>query len=203
MFEKLIRKIFGKSREVGEFLGRAVTHDAVMTFRMGAGFAGDVNRTNPSFVEPVLIDAAAPPTAYGQGVLIDPTTQGVRPLVAGDQALTSIYGITVRPFPQQAATAPQQFGGTGALGTTVAPPTSGAMDVLRSGYIMVSVVGATVKNGTVYIWTAASSGSHIQGGFEGVNPGGSGMALSSGAGSTTAYNGSPDANGIVELMFNI
>src|ERR1022692_1518366 len=80
------------------------TRDIAITFRMAAGYAGAVNRTHPVSIEPCLIDYSSPPLYYGQGVVIDPTTQGVRPLVAGDSGLTDVYGITVRPFPLQQTT---------------------------------------------------------------------------------------------------
>lgn len=195
MFEKFLRSIFRTRETAGVFVGRAKTRDIAITYRMQAGFQGDVNRTHPASIEPCLIDASAPPTAYGQGVLVDPTTQGVRPLVAGDQALTAIYGVTVRPYPLQAGST-TNFGAT-VIGPAT-PPVTGPMDILRSGYIMVPVVGSPVKGGAVYIWTAASSGSHVQGGFEAVSPAGNGMQVVG-----SYFNGGPDANGICELEFNV
>jgi len=176
---------------------------AAFTFRAGAGFPGNVTRQENSIIEPALIDAAAPPLLYGVPVVIDPTTQGVRPLVAGDSGLTNFYGILVRAFPtSQASTT--NFGNT-PLGTNPAPPTSGPCDVLVSGYINVQVpVGSALalKNGAVFVWVAATSGVHIQGGFETAANGGNTIAIG-GAGVTTHYNGGQDANGIIELVFNI
>lgn len=168
-------------------------------YRMGAGFVGDVNRTHPASVEPALIDASAPPTAFGQPVVVDPTTQGVRPLVAGDSGLDAIYGIVVRDFPIQQPTATQQFA-QASFGTGT-PPTSGAASILRSGYIMVqSNVGSTpLKGGRVFIWVAATSGNHIQGQFESAASSGNTIELDE----KSYFNGSPDANGVVELGFNI
>src|SRR5262249_5668758 len=91
---KLINSVFHR-RAPGVVRGRARTRDygsTAIAYRMQAGFPGDVNRMHPASIEPCLIDASAPPTAYGQAVLVDGTTQGVRPLVAGDQALTDVYG---------------------------------------------------------------------------------------------------------------
>jgi hypothetical protein len=174
---------------------RLKTRDAAFSYRMGAGFPGDVNRTHPASIEPVLIDAAAPPTLYGQPTLIDPTTQGVRPFAAGDTAVTDAYGMTVRPYPTQQESA-TNYGATG-LGTGT-PPASGIMDVLRMGYIMAKVNGSTVKGGTVYVWCAASTGSHVQGGLEATASAGNTAALS-----RVTFNGVPDANGFVEVAFNI
>ena len=57
-----------------------------------------------------------------------------------------------------------------------------------------------VKGGAVFVWCAATSGSHIQGGFESVASGGNTAALD-----TTRYqfNGPADANGNVEVCINI
>ena len=170
---------------------------AAFTFRAGAGFPGAISRQENSSIEPVLIDASAPPLLYGVPVVIDPTTQGIRPIVAGDSALTTIFGILVRPFPTSQFSV-SNFGNT-PLGGAGVPPTSGPADVLTRGYIIVSVVGATKKDSLVDIWFAASSGSHVQGGFEGVHTGGSSLSLPL----NTYFNGVPDANGLVELAFNI
>jgi len=179
---------------------RAKTRDVAFSFRMGAGFAGDVNRTHRNVIEPTLIDAAAPPTLYGQGVLVDSVTQGVRPLTATDTGTpVSIYGITVRPFPAQQSSGSNY--GAAALGAAT-PPVSGAIDILRSGYIMVNLPfgGTPVKGSPVYIRIAATSGNHIQGAFEAAaDTLGTNTVLVTGA----TFNGSPDANGNVEIAFNI
>lgn len=170
-------------------------------FRMGAGFPGDVNRGHPASIEPTLIDASAPPTSYGQAVLVDSTTEGVRPFAAGDTAITVIWGVTVRPFPMQASTG-TAYGGA-AFGAATPPP-SGAIDVLRSGYIMGTALpagaSAVVKGGAVFVWCAASTGAHVQGGFESSASGGNTAALD-----VTRYqfNGPADANGNVEICCNI
>lgn len=209
MFERLFKKLFSTPRRAvalrGRYVGRAKTMDDAFKFRMGAGFPGDVNRVHPFSVEPVLIDVNAPPTAYGQPVVVDATTQGVRPLVAGDSGLDAIYGVTVRPFPLQAPSSPNNFGGTqtagGAITSSGTPPASGVLDVLRAGYIMVkaNVGSAPVKGGRVFIWVAATAGNHIQGQFESAASGGNTIELDE----KSYFNGVPDANGNVEISFNI
>jgi hypothetical protein len=175
------------------------TNDVAFTFRMGAGFPGDVNRTHPASIEPCLIDPSAPPTGFGQPVLVNGTTQGVRPFTTGDQSNTVAagYGLTVRPYPFQQSSASNY--GAAAIGDG-APPSTGVVDVLRSGYIMAKLpAGQTsVKGGLVYVWCTASTGVHVQGGIE----------ASYDAGDTTqllnaTFNGSPDASGNVEIAFNI
>ncbi|MCI0152380.1 hypothetical protein KNO81_42040 [Paraburkholderia sediminicola] len=108
-----------------------------------------------------------------------------------------IYGITVLPFPTQRASG-ANYGAAG-FGAA-APPANGALDVLRSGYIMTTLAGATPagKGGPVYVWIAASSGPHVQSGFESTPTTGSTIAL---AGNTT-FNGAADAASIVEIAFN-
>src|SRR5262252_1733538 len=86
------------------FPKREMFCDAAFTFRMGQGFAGDVTRIEAASVEPCLIDPTNPPTQYGQPVVLAAASGGVRQVLAGDGALTDIYGITVRPFPLQIPT---------------------------------------------------------------------------------------------------
>lgn len=178
---------------------RMKVRDVAFAFRMGAGFPGEVNRTHPVTIEPCLISAASPPTAFGQAVLLAAANAGVRPLVAGDVNVTSTFGVTVRPYPYQQSSG-TDFG-TANLGAGT-PPTTGVTDVLRSGYIMVKIpAGQTpAKGDPVYVWTAASTGVHVQGGFEAV--------VDHGTNTTPAltgvtFNGPPDAQGNVEICFNV
>lgn len=180
---------------------RMKTRDVAFGFRMGAGFTGDVNRTHPASIEPVLINAANPPLLFGQAVKVDATSQGVSPLGAGDTALTNVYGVTVRSFPTQQSSGSNY--GAAALGSAV-PPATGTSDVLRSGYIMVQLSNnawPNAKKGSpVFVWVAASSGNHVQGAFEDTVSAGNTCALDT---AKYTFNGTPDANGVVELAFNI
>lgn len=151
---------------------RAAVRDVAYPFRMGAGFPGDVTRTHPASIYPAKIDNFAPPTLYGQALLIATDgSQGVRPMTAGDNGVTGVYGFLVRPFPQQApaGSSNAQQG----IGNAV-PPTSGACDVLRQGSIIVQLnanQAAPVKGGAVFVRTAATAGQAIQGNFETANDG--------------------------------
>ncbi len=199
MLNKFLNSIFhSRKAPAGRFVGRRKTRDAAFTYRMGAGFPGDVNRTHPASIEPCLIDASAPPTAFGQPVVVDATTQGVRPLAAGDAALDAIYGVTVRPYPFQADAGTNY--GAASFGAA-APPASGVIDVLRAGYIMMkaNVGSAPVKGGRVFIWVAATAGNHIQGQLESAASAGNTIELDE----KTYFNGTPDADGVVEVGFNI
>jgi hypothetical protein len=173
---------------------RMKTRDAAFGFRMGAGFAGDVNRTHPSSIEPALNDTGTPVGAFGHAVLVDQTDQTVRPFAAGDTAITVAYGVSVRPYPFQQSSA-SNFG-EATFGDAVPP--AGAIDILRSGYIMAKVTGTPKKGNPVYVWCAASSGAHVQGQFEASATGGSTAALAN-----ATFNGSPDSSGVVEVAFNI
>jgi len=169
---------------------------AAFLFRMPAGFPGDVNRTRPCTIEPTVTSSTNPPTSFGQAVVLDATTHGVRLINVSTDSVAP-YGITVRPYPSQ-ETSTTAMGAVGFGAGT--PALTGIMDVLRSGYINVKVNGATVpvKGGVVYVWHAASSGAHVQGGFEAVSTGGSTITLTN-----CAFNGPTDADGVTEIMFNI
>lgn len=167
--------------------------------RMPAGIPGEINRGWAAIVEPAAITPAGTvgaPTAYGIPLVVDQTAGNVgnvRAVAAGDAAGV-IYGLLARPFPTQSP-----IWGSDPIGQAV-PPTQGSCDVLRMGYMTVLLSGSTaaVKGNQVYIWTAAASGSHITGGFESSNPGGSGILLTGGL-----FMGPADANGNVEICFNV
>lgn len=179
---------------------RCKTRDAAFQFRMGAGFAGDVNRTHPASIEPAMNDSTNPIASPGLACLAT-TSNTVRGIIAGDNALTSIYGVAVRPYPFQVAAA-SNYGAQsfGSASFAAGQP----LDVLRRGYIMVQIPAAQAavptKGSAVFLWYAASNGAHVQGGFEAQATGGSTDALD-----TVAYqfNGPADANGIVELMLKV
>lgn len=179
---------------------RARTRDVAFPFRMGAGFAGDVNRTHPAEIEAALINTTTPPTLYGQVVVVNATGNNVRPLAAADQSnatdLTP-FGMTVRPYPVQ-----QQTGGMSASIGAATPPVSGVIDILRAGLIMAQLnanVAAPVKGGRVYVWCSATSGDHIQGGLETEYDAGDTVRLDA----RYTYNGPPDTTGVVEVSCNV
>lgn len=168
-----------------------------ITYRMNAGFAGDVNRTHPATIEANLVDASAPPAIFGQAVLLDPTTQGVRPFTTGDTS-QGAYGITVRPYPFQVDSA-SNFGSS-SIGNAVAPA-AGVVDVLRAGYVMGQInpgQTAPVKNGSVYVRVAATSGTRLIGQLETAADGGNNVLLTN-----CKFMGGMDANNVAEVAFNI
>lgn len=175
------------------FRGAAFTRDVAFNYRMPAGFAGDVNRSHPASVEPVLVDVTNPPTFAGQAVVLDATSHNARFVgVVDDSALTDIYGVAVRAYPTQ-----QQTGGMAAAFGTSLLPAAQPLDVLKSGYIMVPVVGVPVKGGQVFVWAKPVSGQHVPGGFEAVVSAGNTISLPI---NSYTFNGGPDANGICEVI---
>ena len=186
-------------KQRGEFVGRLRVGDAAYVSRMGAGSAGTVNRTHPATIEPALNDATNPAVLFGQGVFATTSGNSVRAVLTSDTTTPStLYGVTVRPFPFQASSG-TNFGATPFGGEI---PPAGAIDVLRSGYIMVLLANFAaanaVKGGQAYIWSAATSGLHIQGGWESAASGGNTILING-----ATFNGPCDANGIVELCFNV
>ncbi len=164
------------------------------TYRMGAGFPGDVNRTHPASITTELTGTAAP-TAYGQAVIAD-TNGAMRPFTTGDAAQNA-WGVTVRAFPVQQSTTSNAYGAAGFGSVT---PPAGTIDVLRSGFIIVNLPngGTTVKGGAVYVRVAASSGNHVIGAFEAASDSTNTVLVQN-----ATFNGAPDASGNVEIGFAI
>lgn len=187
----IIRRMLGL--ETGVYAGRRRTTDVAFAYRMGAGFSGDVNRTHPFSVEPCLIDAANPPTFYGQAVVIG-ANNGVRAVLDGDDALTAIYGVTVRPFPAQ-----QSSGGMSSPFGSVAPPVSGVIDILRLGYVMVQMHGTPGKGDSLYVWADPAGGGEIPGQFTTTTTAGSTIGPLAGS---SNFNGPPDSTGIGEIYLS-
>lgn len=193
----LLKSLRHGAKDSGRFVGRSRTHDVAYKYRMGGGFPGDVNRSHPATIESAKVNSTNPPAAYGLAVLAD-GTNGVRGMLATDTAVTAIYGIGVRPFPIQSQSGTNY--GASPIGSS-APPTTQPIDVLRAGYIIgtLSGTGTPTKGAPVFVWIAASSGAHIQGGFETAATSGSTIALDA----KTTFNGPADANGAVEIAFNV
>lgn len=127
------------------------------TFRMPAGFAGDLQREEAATIETQQIDPATYPTAFGVPVKL--VNGKVQPIAAADPA-SVVYGFNLRAYPIQG-------NGTDPLGTST-PPTSGVVDVLVRGYCMVTLNGATAsaKNGKVYVRVGNASAGKPIGGIE-------------------------------------
>ena len=196
----------------GRFVGRARVCDAfdpmAFQFRMGTGYAGEVNRKHPFEIVAHVMDSTNPPTFYGQAVVIDATSKRIRRVIAGDTGLTNIYGVMVRPFPFQDPGAASAYGAQSFGAVTTMQGLSQAIDVLVKGFILVPIVTTAANlpglGDSVSVWAAAASGAHLQGGFETASPGGSGFTITG----STRFMGPTDLQmgalqGIGELAFNI
>jgi hypothetical protein len=161
------------------------------TFRMPAGFAGDLQRAEVATIETQLIDSATPPTAFGVAVKL--VAGKIQPINLAADTAALVYGINLRPYPIQG-------NGTDPLGTST-PPTSGVVDVLKRGYVDVALGGtaAAAKGGTVYVRVAAAAAGKPLGGFEAAADGTNTIALPA----NTYFTGPADAYGITEIAFNI
>lgn len=174
--------------------------DAAFTFRMPAGIEGEVNRAlaNP-VITPEIQNATTPVLGYGQVVFLD--ANGCRPVASSDTTNFTEAGFSARPYPASdtgyglvnAGPANPGFGG----GT---PPATGEISVMRRGFMAVKLSGsvAAAKFGLAYVWTAASSGTHVQGKVEASSPGGSGFQLY-----RAFFRGPADASGNVEVEYNL
>ncbi len=172
---------------------RARTCDVAIPYRMGAGYAGDINRTHPFSALPALMNTTSPARAYGEALLWG-ATNDVRAVIATDQADSTpivIAGLLVRPYPTQ-----QTSGGMSSPFGSVTPPSSGVCDILREGYMMVQMkAGVTVKRGDpVWVWATATSGANIQGQFQAASNAGNTVPIAN-----ARFMGPADASGIVEI----
>lgn len=162
-------------------------------YRMDGGHAGEVNRTHPANIEAVPQDAS-PVLGYGYGCVLGTNT--VRQLAVGDAAVTSIWGIVVRPYPQQQYTDVVGWG-QAAFGNATPPGAGNMIDVLTAGYIMVPVFGTSpVKGGAAYIRCQNAGAGQPIGGFESADD----STNTAGPLTNVVFNGGKDANGICEAI---
>lgn len=161
------------------------------TFRMPAGFAGDLQRAEVATIEPQQIDSAAPPTVFGVAVKL--VNGKIQPINNAADTAALVCGVNLRPYPIQG-------NGTDPLGTST-PPTSGVTDVLKRGYVNVALGGTTAatKGGTVYVRVAAAAAGKPLGGFEAAADGTNTVAMPA----SWYFTGPGDTYGITEIAVNI
>lgn len=171
---------------------RARTRDVAFQFRMGAGFPGDINRVHPFSVAAGMQDGTTPIRKYGDPALINAAGTGYRGFTVGDTA-TKIAGVLVRPYPTQ-----QLSGGMSAALGTADAPTSGVIDVMEDGYIMVQcndfAANPPKKGQIVTVRIAATSGNKIQGGFHAATDTTNTVTITN-----ARWNSTADANGVAEI----
>ncbi|MBJ9669047.1 hypothetical protein I5693_15985 [Burkholderia cenocepacia] len=161
------------------------------TFRMPAGFAGDLQRAEVATIEPQQIDSAAPPTVFGVAVKL--VNGKIQPINNAADTAALVYGVNLRPYPIQG-------NGTDPLGIST-PPASGVTDVLKRGYVNVALGGTTpaTKGGTVYLRVAAAAAGKPLGGFEAAADGTNTVAMPA----SWYFTGPGDTYGITEIAVNI
>lgn len=171
-------------------------------YRMNAGIPGEVSRfqTYGCTISPERQHATTPMTQYGQVAVMAAANAGVRPVTAGDQTADMEWGFLVRPYPGADI-------GVGFPAGVVdfgpgSPMQKGVVDILRRGFMTVKLGGSIAPQKGVdvaSVWTAASSGNHVQGLLE-VNaaPGTSGFIMN-----RVRFMGPADASGNVEISYNL
>jgi hypothetical protein len=167
MFKSLM-KLFRPRAAAGVFVGRRRTRDISFLAQSPVGFIGRTTRSVPApKITPDPQDATNPIAAFGLACMMT-ATNTVRSILASDGGLNAIAGIAVANFPFQPSSATNY--GAQALSALTSCPASGIMDTLKSGFMTVycnsSTAASATKVSPVCVWTAASSGNHIQGGFE-------------------------------------
>jgi hypothetical protein len=156
---------------------------------MPAGIAGDVSRKELAKIEPGIMDPLYPVTLFG--VPVKKVSGKFRPITTGDVA-SDVYGLSVRPFPMQTSINEALAAGT--------PSTDQPLDTLVSGYMTVkNNAGVPAEGNPVYMRVVASGvAAQPLGGIEADADGGDCVAITG-----AKYMGSADANGNVEIRYNI
>lgn len=154
----------------------------VIEKRMPCGIPGEVTRTSGAVLEPGIVGANDVP--HGAPVKI---ASGKFVPLAGGEAAADIYGLMARNYPSQ--------GGTTTLTPNVAPADLGC-DVLRSGYMAVTLAtGTAAKGDTVYVRVTADTGKDV-GDIEAGSATGN-VAINA------KFQGAADTDGSVEISYNI
>jgi len=163
----------------------------VFQYRMPAGFAGDLQRAEVATIETQLIDPAAAPGAFGVPVKL--VSGKIQPINNAADTAALVQGVNLRAYPIQG-------NGTDPLGTST-PPASGVVDILKRGYVMVSLGGTAdaTKGGTVYVRVAGAAAGKPLGGFEAAADSTNTVAMPG----NWYFTGPKDAYGVVELAVNI
>lgn len=173
---------------------RAMTHDAAFTYRMGAGFPGDVNRTHPADIVARLQDAANPIRLYGDPAMLGAGSAFRGVIVADQAASTKIKGVLVRPYPVSQTTG----GMTATIGAATPPQIAVPQDIIEAGFVMTKcnnfAANAPALGGAVFVWAAASAGNHVLGGFEAAATAGSTFPVAN-----AEWVSGADASGVAEL----
>lgn len=166
----------------------------IITTYMPLGSPGDLTRdVRECTIEAYWQNVALPVGGYGLPVKLGAVAMSVSPIVTGDAA-TSIIGLLVRENPAQGGATINQAMGAGT------PPLSGALGILKKGYMCVKLGGAAaaVKEGIVYVRVAAASGGKPIGGIEAAADSTNTIILTG-----AQFMGPADADGNAEIRYNV
>lgn len=193
----------------GTFVGRHRTRDISILAQSATVIIGRITRSVPApKVYPAQNDGTNPVTYFGLAVLRT-ASNTVRGLIAADAGATKIDGIAVQPFPFQASSG-TNYGAQTMSALTAVP--AGLFDVNYSGPIGVYVNSAQAPTVTmadkVYAWVAASTGTHVQGGFENAPSAAVASAVKAGGNTGTGtvsagptIDATKGVNGVYQILF--
>lgn len=192
----------GGRRVRGNFVARLRTTDISFLAQSPIGFIGRITRSVPApKIFPYMQDGTSPVASFGLAVMVNAGGTGVRSVLAADNgAGTAIFGVSVGNFPFQQQSTTNY--GAASIGGLTGAPSSGVLDVLKSGsetvYCNSAQAPAATLASPVYVWAAASTSTHIQGGFETAASAGNTFGPIANA----YFNGPGDSTGAIELVFN-
>lgn len=158
-----------------------------ITFRMANGIPGEITRVSASVTEGQPLNSALPFAAYGLPVKV---AAGKIVPVSGNNDV--VYGFLARPFPITGANASDPLG-------VAVPPTTGVGNVMRRGYMAVSVqngAASAALGGAVYIRYQNAGGGKIIGGIEATSSGDTYQLTGA------SFMGPADANGNAEISWS-
>ncbi|HED3078604.1 TPA: hypothetical protein U2Q62_003476 [Citrobacter amalonaticus] len=163
--------------------------DNTFLYRMSAGIAGAISRPQDLTVEPQTLDSAKAFAAYG---LAGKFSAGKFVPIEADDTAAVVVGIYVRPYPTASQPDKVRQIGTGF---------NFAGDCMKRGYVTVNIgadASSVALGGAVFMRVATPTASSPLGAFLTAADGENTVQL------TNAYfNGPGDANGNIELAFNI
>lgn len=160
-----------------------------ITLRAPVGFPGRISRSDSLTVQQEVIDSGTPPTIFGGVVKL--VSGKLQPIASGDAGSVA-YGFLVNAYPVQSTTT--AFG-------AATPPTSGIIDVMKRGYMTLTLkLGAAAKGGQVYVVTTAGGTVVVGDIVTSASPAGGGTAV---AVSNAFFMGPADSSGVVEIAYNI
>lgn len=163
--------------------------DNTILYRMSSGIAGAISRPQDLTVEPQTLDSTKAFAAYG---VAGKFSAGKFVPIEADDTAAVVVGIYVRPYPTTSQPDKVRQIGTGY---------NFAGDCMKRGYVTVNLgadASAVALGGEVYMRVATPSDASPLGAFLAAADGENTVQL------TNAYfNGPGDANGNIELAFNI